>query len=227
MSSDDSGDVDFPSIESYTPGYRLNAMEALRIVFGENPADALDDVAEVEYYAQNPDVLATTLAKDFAKLITVDIFGRKDDDESISNNLLWSFSPLMQSERYYRLLSTLIPSSPVNYRAFLELGVAVRDRNEEALIKAIDFAREEIALFSLWLAMRDETSKQQEQIENRRKSASLEDARRAIDEIRSEGKHPTKELLGQHLRQKGFSVGGSRLNRMKRQIERLEDPQAE
>lgn len=222
MSSDDSEDCRFPSIESYTPGYSLNAIDAWHIVFGESPADALDNVAEVEYYSQNPQVLATTLAKDFAKLITVNDSGRTDQQYA-ENFLLWSFSPLIQSGRYYRRLSSLIPSCPFTFAVFVKLGDAWRSGDKNAIAEVIEEVREEVASFSLWVELRFPVPAEAEGDEKRRKSANLEDVKLAMDEIRTEGNEPTKDLLGSYLRRKGFSIGGTRLNLIKRQLENRND----
>jgi hypothetical protein len=220
MSSDDSEECRFPSIESYTPGYSLNAIDAWHIVFGECPADALDNVAEVEYYAKNPHVLARTLAKDFAKLITVNDSGRTDEQYA-GNFLLWSFSPLIQSGRYYRLLSSLIPSCPFTFAVFVKLGDAWRSGDKNAIAEVIEEVREEVASFSLWVEFRFPVPEETDGDEKKQNAATFEDVELAMKEIERQGGKPTREQIGAYLRSIGLRVGSERLNLMKKRIEML------
>ena len=205
-----------PMSKFYTmsPGQNNNDRDAWKLLFGDNPGDTIMDAGEIAYFADHPALLSRTMARDLVELQT-------QGPSCVHKDwMIWSMSPLVQPSRYYRLFAAMVPTCPVNFEVFVKLRNAVVGGHLSDFDMLFDAAREELAVFELWLYLTNWTDPDDDETSLKRRSATSDDVKRAYDVIVERGDNPTKDRITEVLRNLGLTIGGSRAHKLKRDIEK-------
>ena len=191
-----------PTSKFYThsPGRDVNAVDAWCFIYDKEVEDDVLEAEEIAYFADHPALLADTMAKD---LMEIETNGLK----SVYKNWgMWRQSPLLQTPRYYRLVTALLPSCPVDFGVFAKYRNVV-DRCRFQYVDTadqFDAAREELAVFGLWLHSTNRwislPIEDDKDASKKSRTASFEDYLAACAKLESKNVTPTRATILEVLR---------------------------
>ena len=121
-------------------------------------------------------------------------------------------------------LVNLIRQTPVNGQSLRNLGRKIVNGNTPKLGQAFTAWRDELTQFGVWVhALRSIDPKSCPLVtppDRTTRSATIEDVQVAYDALVEQKVKPTKDAIGAYLREHSMTAGGTRLNTMKRTVEK-------
>ncbi len=186
------------SLYAISPGQNNDDRDAWKLLFGDNPGDTFFDAGEIAYFADHPALLSRTMARDLVELQT------HGPSYVRENMILWSMSPLIQPSRYYRLFAAMVPTCPVNFEVLVKLRDVVLGGHLSDFDMQFDAAREELAVFGLWLHLTNWTDPDDDYDDalpaKELRTASYDDYKKACEKLLFQTIKPTRAKIREVLK---------------------------
>ncbi len=146
-----------------------------------------------------------------------------DDSLEIKTDLIWLAFSLGFSAGIVDLVNTIQPT-PFRGEILAELGKFIHHGNTPEFDRAISNYKSELVKLTKWIKAKEILSGKVKSDDAssapQRKSANLDDVKRAYEHLIESGKKPTKEHIIQVIKGWNLTLGSDRAQAMKRQVEK-------
>lgn len=210
------------------------SLKGLDISFPVPDVSDSGEAVETAAWVESPRVMLETLTNELnavlteceARLFNDVVIQLKPEYLGESSNkqqdLIWMALKLSFVGKTVALVNVIQPT-PFRAETAFELGKMIYHGNSLEFDRAISKYKSELVTLATWIKAKEilsGTVKQDDEAAEKRRSASLDDVKRAYDLLLERGDNPTKDRITEVLRNWGLTIGGSRANKLKREVEK-------